>query len=257
MLKLYHLLFLDLKFLWVKKIQLFSFFFCMAILVPIVFSLPVLETFILSDSIDFLANTVISNALLTKNISALIGLVSSSYIIIMIVFYTVLYSNKIISDLDNKAWLIFTNSNFSLLSIVFSKIIVFGLSSGSLMTLVYLLTYVSLSHYIMDVPFTFIVVRSLVVFLVFFLITSLTILISVISKNKTFVISTILSFFVFLPDLLFMLNINRYFPTYSITFIFSSDALDHYLLLALFSLILIMLSLLVALKFKIKHAKIY
>jgi len=256
MLKLYHLLLLDLKFIWVKKIQLISFFFCMVLLVPIVILLPVLETLILSDSIDFLANTIIENALLTKNISSLIGLVSSSYILLMIIFYTILYSNKIITELENKAWLIFTNSNFNVFSIVLSKIIVFGLSSGSLMSLVYLITYVSLSHFILDVPFTFIIIRSFVVFLVFFLTTSLTILISVLTKNKTFVISTILSVFVLLPDLLFMLNINRYFPTYSITFIFSSDPFNHYLMLSLLSLIFIMLSLFVTLKYRIKHGKV-
>lgn len=256
MLKLYHLFLIDLKFIWIKKIQLISFFFCIIIMVPIVITLPVLENLIINDSIDFLTNTVVTNALLKKNISALMGLVSSSYTLFMIVFYTIFFSNKIVTELENKAWLVFTNSNFSLLSIVFSKIVVFSLSSGSLMSLVYLLTYISLTNYIMDVPITFILVRAFVIFLVFFLIISLTILLSVLSKNKTFVISTIISFFVFLPGILYILNINQYFPTYSITFIFSSDALDYHLVVALITLIFITVSLLVNLKYRIKNSKV-
>lgn len=207
---------------------------------------------------DIISDTQSIEGLMSKlfpsDVAGSIGVFSSD----IGVFYTMLISfmcfNMIPSEIKTGKWIIPLNMGYKSYHLLLSKCLVYGCGTTLPVFASYNLYY-CIASMKLEVNFELknAIINSVILSVAMFMIVVSTIMLSVLYKHSIFAALSILIVVMSVPDILTFFSFGRFFPTYILTFVYSSKSTYEEVLIPVIILILCIVVLYIFAEKKIRH----
>ena len=172
------------------------------------------------------------------------GIWSSDIVTFSTIAISLICCNLIPEEIKAGKWILPIQAGYSKEDMLFSKMFVYGSCTALPSLIGYNLYYALGSLLITDNYTSFIAFSNSIVLAVsVFFITTISICLSVICKNQTSAVITVITFVFAAPDILALFSFGRFFPTYFLTFLYQSASNFQELIIPCAALLVIQIAL--------------
>lgn len=153
------------------------------------------------------------------------GIWSSDVVIFSTIVISLICCNLIPEEIKTGKWILPIEAGYSKENLLFSKMLIYGICTALPTFIGYNLYYALSSLLITDNYASLIALgNSIVLAVSVFFVTTISISLSVICKNQISAVITVIMFVLAAPDILSLFSFGRFFPTYSLTFLYNSSS---------------------------------
>ncbi len=206
---------------------------------------------------DMIGLTNLIGTLFPEDVKASMGIFASDICILYTIVIALVCHGLLPKEIKNGVWIQPINAGYTRRVLVCGKGLVYSMGAALPAWVVYHLYYL-LAMTQLEYNFSYgqCLLNGLVIAIVIYSVTNITILLSVVYKNSIWAAITVIGVVLVAPDLLTFLSFGKYFPTYLFTFVYTSGSNVVDLIVPIVLMVIVQLLILMAAMKKVEKVEI-